>query len=207
VKCAPLLALALFAATSAPSQIIEFESGGLKYQALTHNGITVMFSPLPLHIKGYAVIQVSISNGAPVSWTVRPEDFRFEKTGAGAIQALAARTVVDSLFEKATRGDVIKLVAAYEASLYNNAQIHSTNGYEARRQNAFADLGSNRLKAAAAASAISMVTTKLAPGQSTDGAVFFLSGGKPLGAGRLVVTTAGEEFVFPVEADRPGASK
>jgi hypothetical protein len=207
VKFAHALALALLAATNATAQIIEFESGGLKYQALTHNSVTVMFSPLPLHIKGYAVIQVAISNGAPVSWSVRPEDFRFEKAGGGAIQALAARTVVDSLFEKASRGDVIKLVAAYEASLYNNAQIHSTNGYEARRQNAFADLGSNRLKAAAAASAISMVTTKLAPGQSTDGAVFFASGGKPLGTGRLVVNTAGEVFVFPVEGERSGTAK
>jgi len=207
VKFAPVLVLALLAATSAQPQIIEFESGGLKYQALTRNGVTVMFSPLPLRIKDYAVIQVAISNGAPVSWSVRPEDFRFEKAGGGAIQALAARTVVDSLFERATRGDVIKLVAAYEASLYNNAQIHSTNGYEARRQNAFADLGSNRLKAAAAASAISMVTTKLAPGQSTDGAVFFASQGKPLGPGRLVMSAAGEVFVFPVEAERPATAK
>ena len=141
------------------------------------------------------------------SWTVKPEDFRFEKSAGGAVQAQAARTVVDNFFEKASRGDVIKLVAAYEASLYNNAQIHSTNGYEARRQNAFADLGSNRLKAAAAASAITMVTTKLAPGQSTDGAVFFVNQGKPLGAGRLVVNTAGEEFVFPVDAEKPLAAK
>ena len=92
MKFAPVLALALLAATSAEPQIIEFESGGLKYQALTHNGITVMFSPLPLNIKGYAVIQVAISNGAPVSWNVRPEDFRFEKAGAGVIQALAERS-------------------------------------------------------------------------------------------------------------------
>jgi hypothetical protein len=203
VKFAPLLALAFVTASIAKPQIIEFESGGLKYQALTRNGVTVMFSPLPLRIRDYSVIQVAISNGAPITWTVKPEDFRFEKSGGGTVQALPARTVVDNFFEKAGRGDVIKLVAAYEATLYNNAQIHSTNGYEARRQNAFADLGSNRLKAAAAASAITMVTTKLAPGQSTDGAVFFVSQGKPLGAGQFVVNTAGETFVFPVEAEKP----
>ena len=146
MKVVPLLALALLAAVGAKSQIIEFESGGLKYQALTRNGVTVMFSPLPLHIREYTVIQVAISNGAPITWTVKPEDFRFEKSAGGAVQAQAARTVVDNFFEKASRGDVIKLVAAYEASLYNNAQIHSTNGYEARRQNAFADLGSKDRK-------------------------------------------------------------
>jgi hypothetical protein len=199
----PAVALlwAIAGAPAAQAQIIEFESGGLKYQALTHNGLTIMFSPLSTHIRDYAILQVAISNGSPISWSVRPEDFRFERADGTAIQALAARTVVTTLFDKATRGDVIKLVAAYEASLYNNAQIHSTNGYEARRQNAFADLGSTKLKAAAAASAIAFVTTKLAPGQSTDGAVFYANQGKPLGAGRLIVNAAGEEFVFPVAGD------
>ncbi|MEQ1947585.1 MAG: hypothetical protein ABL995_10370 [Bryobacteraceae bacterium] len=207
MKFVLLLVLALFPVVGAEPQILEFESGGLKYQAMTRNGVTVMFSPLPLRIQNYTIIQVAISNGAPITWTVKPEDFRFEKSSGGAVQASAARTVVDNIFEKAGRGDVIKLVAAYEATLYNNAQIHSTNGYEARRQNAFADLGSNRLKAAAAASAITMVTTKLAPGQSTDGAVFFVSQGKALGAARLVVNTAGETFVFPVDSEKPLTTK
>ena len=47
---------------------------------------------------------------------------------------------------------------------------------------------------AAAASAIALVTTKLMPGQSTDGAVFYPSQGKPLGAGKLIVNAAGETF-------------
>ncbi len=117
-----------------------------------------------------------------------------------------AKTLVNTLFEKAGRGDVIKLIAAYEASLFNNAQIHSTNGYEARRQNAFADIGSSKLKAAAAASAIALVTTKLAPGQSTDGAVFYPNQGKPLGSGKLIVNMAGETFVFPLEDARATAN-
>ena len=64
-------------------------------------------------------------------------------------------------------------------------------------------LGSTKLKAASAASAIALVTTKLAPGQSTDGAVFYPSKGKPLGSGRLIVNAAGEIFEFPVEAEIP----
>ena len=120
-----------------------------------------MFSVLPTRIRDYAVLQMAVSNGSSVSWTVEPEDCTFEKSEGQKIQALPAKTVVNTLFEKAGRGDVIKLIAAYEASLFNNAQIHSTNGYEARRQNAFADIGSSKLKAAAAASAIALVTTKL----------------------------------------------
>ena len=104
--------------------------------------------------------------------------------------------MVNTLFDKAGRGDVIKLIAAYEASLFNNAQIHSTNGYEARRQNAFADIGSSKLKAAAAASAIALVTTKLAPGQSTDGAVFYPNQGKPLGSGKADRQYGGRNFRF-----------
>ena len=32
---------------SANAQLIEFESGGLKYQALTKDGLTIMVAPLP----------------------------------------------------------------------------------------------------------------------------------------------------------------
>jgi hypothetical protein len=196
-----LLALAL--AGGMQSQIIPFESNGLKYKALTKGGVTIMFAQLPTHVRGYAILQVSISNGSPISWTVRPEDFRFEREDGFGIQAFSAKTVVSSLMAKASRGDVTKLVVAYETALYGNAQMHSTNGYESRRQDALAEFGSNRMKAAAAASAIALVTTKLPPGQTTDGAVFYPTNGKPLGAGKLVAEIAGEQFVFPVEPELP----
>lgn len=186
-----------------PAQVIPFDSNGLKYKALTRGGLTIMFAQLPSHVHNYAILQVSISNGSPISWTVRPEDFRFEGDHGVSIQAPPANAVVGVLMAKASRSDVSKLVVAYETALYGNTQMHSTNGYEARRQDALAELGSNRLKAAAAASAIALVTTKLAPGQSTDGAVFYPNGGRPLGPGKLIVEAAGEEFVFPVEAELP----
>jgi hypothetical protein len=53
-----------------------------------------------------------------------------------------------------------------------------------------------RLKAAAAASAIVLVPTKLAPGESTDGAVFFATSGKSHPAGRLKVEAGGQTFLF-----------
>jgi len=197
------LALAAMLGVAGRAQaIIDFESAGLQYKAMTRGGVTVMFSVLPTRIRDYAILQMAVSNGSPISWTVRPEDCTFEKPDGQMIQALPAKTVVGTLVQKGGRGDVIKLVSAYEATLFSNAQIHSTNGYEVRRQNAFAEVGSSRLKAAAAASAIALVTTKLAPGQSTDGAVFYPNQGKALGAGKLIVNMAGEMYVFPVEDPR-----
>jgi hypothetical protein len=199
----PPILLATVLAGVLPAQIIPFESNGLKYKALTRGGLTIMFAQLPTRVHNYAILQVSISNGAPVSWTIRPEDFRFEREDSVTIRAQPAKTVISTLMAKAGRGDVTKLIVAYETALYGNVQMHSTNGYESRRQDALAEFGSNRMKAAAAASAIALVTTKLAPGQSTDGAVFYPSSGKPLGSGRLVVEAAGETFVFPVEQEAP----
>lgn len=197
--CLGLVAIGLISAARA--QIIEFESSGLKYKALTHGGVTIMFATLPLHIRDYAILQISVSNGSPVSWSIKPEDFRFERTDGTAIQALAARIVVDTMREKATRGDVIKLISAYENALYGNTQIHSNNGYESRRQNMLATGGSTKISAAAAASAIALVATKLLPGQSTDGAIFYPNQGRPLGIGHLLVNAAAEMFTFPVDAE------
>jgi len=201
------LFLAFISLTSVRAQVLVFESGGLKYKALTRGGVTIMFAPLPTKVLGYTILQVAISNGSPVSWSFRPEDFRFEQDGGQRIQAVSAGTVVKQLLDHASRGDVGRLISAYEAALFGNAKVHSTNGYESRRQDYLA-LGSTKLKAASAASAIALVTTKLSPGQSTDGAVFYPSKGKPLGAGRLVVDAAAEMFEFPVDADvQPRASR
>ncbi len=195
-----LLLLAALPMAGLNAQVLEFESGGLKYKALTRGGVTIMFAPLPTRILGYSILQVAISNGSPVSWSFKPEDFRFERDSGQKIQAVSAGTVVKQLLDHASRGDVGRLITAYEAALFGNAQVHSTNGYESRRQDYLA-VGSTRLKAAAAASAIALVTTKLEPGQSTDGAVFYPSGGKALGSGKLVVSAAGEVFEFPIEAE------
>ena len=194
-----LPAIVLFIA-AAHAQVIEFQSGGLKYKALTHNGVTVMVAPIAMRVHDYAILQVSISNGSPVSWAVKAEDFRFERADGSSIQGVPAREVVDTLMEKASRGDVMKLMSAYESTLYGNSQFHSTNGFEVRRQNMMAH-GSTKLTAAAAASAIVLASMKLLPGQSTDGAVFFPNQNKPLGAGKLVGDTAGEIFTFPLDAE------
>ncbi len=195
-----LLAAVLFTG-ALHAQIIEFESGGLKYRTLTRGGVTIMWAHLPMHIRDYAVLQVAISNGSPVSWQVKPQDFKFEKSEGGIMAALPAATVVQQLMDHASRGDVIKLITAYENALYGNTHVHSTNGYEERRQNAQAELGGGKLRAAAAASAIAFVPSKLLPGQSTDGAIFFSNAGKPLGAGKLTANAAGEIFEFPVELE------
>ena len=191
-----IAALLLF---SAAAQVIEFESNGLQYQTLTRNGVTVMFAHMPSHVREYSILQVAVSNGAKAPFIIRPEDFSFTRNDGTVIRGASARHVVDSLMVKGNRGDVIKLVSAYEMSLYGMSRMRSTNGYEQRRQQALAEVSNTKIKAAAAASAIALVLTKLGGGQSTDGAVFFPTEGKPLGSGRLVVKNSGGDFEFNAE--------
>ncbi|MBC7928379.1 MAG: hypothetical protein H7039_22280 [Bryobacteraceae bacterium] len=194
-----LLCLAAFSTLSTVAQIIEFESNGLKYQALTRDGLTIMVAGLPAHVRDYAVIQVAVSNGAKKIYTVRPEDFLFLREDGAEIIPVPPREVVNSLSERASRSDVVKLVTSYENSIYGNTQYKGTNGYEQRRQSAMTDFTSTRLRAAAAASAIAFVNTKLPPGQSTDGAIFYPASGKsPLGGTIRVRTVGGLVYEFPL---------
>jgi hypothetical protein len=193
----------LLASRVMSAQVIDFESGGLKYKTLTRNGVTIMFAHLPAQVREYSIMQVAVSNGSQVPWVVRTEDFVFEKPDGTRLTPSRPRNVVNELVEKAGKSDVIKLVATYEIGLYGLSRLQSTNGYEVRRQNAFAELTSAKLKAAAAASAIAFVDTKLKPGESTDGAIFYSNNGKALGHGKLYVRAAGELFEFPSEPLAP----
>jgi hypothetical protein len=184
-------------ATGGFAQVIEFESNGLKYQTLTKNGLTIMFASIPSNLKGYSVLQVAVSNGSKNHYSVDPEDFVFHAEDGVHVRAMAPRQVVKRMLDKANRDDVIKLVATYEIGLYGLSRIQSTSGYEQRRQSAIAEFGGGRLKAAAAASAIAFVKTKLAPGESTDGAVFYFpERGPTLGRGKITVKAAGQVFEF-----------
>jgi hypothetical protein len=184
---------------SLPGQVIQFESNGLKYQTLTKRGVTVMYAHLPVHVRDFIILQVDVSNGSPGPYTIRPEDFTFVREDGIAVRAWPANAVVGLLIEKGGRSDVIKLVSTYESALYGIPHMRSTNGYEARRQAALAEVSSTKLKAAAAASAIVLVQTKLTPGESTDGAIFLAVEGKELGPGRLVVRTNTDTFQFQPE--------
>jgi len=186
-------------ATNLPPEVpVQFESHGMEYDALTHEGITVMFTHLPPHIKDFSIIQVMVTNGSLVSWTVKPSDFTFIRQDGTVLPSVSADYVVESLQHKASRSDVIKLQLLYEDSIYALQNFRSTNGYEKRREAAMAMFVNREFKAAAAASAITMIPTKLKPSDSTDGAVFFENRGKEksLGPGRLVVRTCGQTFVF-----------
>jgi len=182
---------------------IEFESHGLEYDALTKNGITVMFAPLPPHVKDFNIVQITVTNGSLVSWTVKPSDFSITRQDGASLPSVAADDVIESLLEKASHNDVIKLQLLYESSIYALANYRPTNGYEKRREAAMAQFVNPRFKAAAAASAITMVPMKLKSGDSTDGAVFFenKTKDKSLGPGRLVAHTCGETFVFDLPAE------
>ncbi len=186
------LAACLLAATAAAhAQVIEYEANGLKYQTATRKGLTVIVTHLPNHVAGFGLLQVSISNGSQIFWTVKPEDFSYVRQ-EGVLTALSAGQVVDILLDRGSHADVVKLVASYESTLYGIPHMRSTNGYEQRRQNAMSYGVSSRLKAAATASAIALAQTRLAPGQSTDGAVFMT-------LTHEVKTLAGGHIVFRCE--------
>lgn len=184
--------------TGKDSAPIEFQSHGLDYEALTKNGITVMFAALPQHISDFNVVQVTVTNGSLVSWTVKATDFNFTRHDGTVLVPMSADYVVETLLQKANRNDVIKLQLLYENTIYALSNFRSTNGYEQRREAAMAQFVNRGFKAAAAASAITFVATKLKPGDSTDGAVFLenRTKEKSLGAGRFVAHSCGEVFVF-----------
>jgi hypothetical protein len=204
--CLLVLLCALLAQPS-QAQVIEFESGGLQYQTLTREGLTIMLARLPATLRSYSVIQVSVANGSADEIVVRPEDFHFETSTGRTFSALPARTVVRDFIRNPNRDDVIKLVGTYEMSLYGmNPRANARNGYESRRRSAIAELSFKNLKAAAAASAIAFVQTTLPPGDTTDGAVFFPSSQGPLQNGRVVVKTEGGlEFRFNLFREIPAS--
>ncbi len=188
-----------------PETPVQFESRGMDYDALTHEGITVMFAHLPPHIKDFSILQVTVTNGSLVSWTVKPSDFTFVRQDGTVLPSLSADYVVESLLVKASRNDVIKLQLLYEDSIYALQNYRATNGYEKRRQAAMAMFVNREFKAAAAASAITLAPIKLKPSDSTDGAVFFENRKeKSLGPGRLIVRTCGQTFVFQTFGDVKG---
>lgn len=187
--------------TQAPP--IVFESHGLEYEAITKNGITVMFAQLPSRLKEFDIVQVTVTNGSLVSWTARPSDFSFVKQDGAALNAVSADYVVAELMQHANRDDVIKLQLLYENSIYGLSNYRSTNGYEKRREAAMAQFVNRGFKAAAEASSIAFVPIKLRTGDSTDGAVFFENRTKEknMGAGRFIARTCGETFTFETYAE------
>jgi len=189
--------LSALLAIAAPAQVIQFESNGLRYQTLTRSGVTIMFAHLPRHLHEYAIIQVAVSNGSAGPYVIRPEDFNIDCADGTVVRGAPAHDIVEMLMQKGSGGDVVKLVTTYEAGVYGNPHFKSTNGYETRRQAALA-VSATRLRAAAAASAIALVQTRLAPGESTDGAVFFAEA-KLLVGGKLIVRTNTDVFQFNAE--------
>lgn len=187
--------VALAASIPAGTQVIEFEQNGLKYQTLTRGDVTVMFAHLPQHLKGYAMLQAAIANGSKLPCTVRPEDFSYVRHEQ-ELPGTPANTIVKMLMDKGDHEDVVKLTLAYESVLYGFNRMKVTNGYEMRRQNFLSYGISARLKAAAEASAIVLVQTKLKPGESTDGALFFRNDAKTFTGGHMICRVNGEVFTF-----------
>jgi len=188
--------LGLLAAVAAQAQVIEFYSNGLRYQTMTKDGLTVMYAEMPLQVRGYAVLQVAVINGTDSLYVVQPIAFSYQVADGRVVQATGENDVVSELQQHGGRNEVIKLVTTYERALSGAERIRSNNGYEQRRQAALAMGGPAGLRAAAAASAIAFVRTRLRPKDSTDGAVFFPNEGRPLGPGTMRATIGDVVFEF-----------
>src|SRR3954464_14943694 len=111
-------------AVPAAAQALEFESGGLKYHALTKAGVTVMVAPLPTRILGYAILQVAVSNGSVEKQQVLSEKFQFRPAiGGKPIPAISATAVVNDVLNRGSRGDVGRLIGVYEEALFGNVNL------------------------------------------------------------------------------------
>jgi hypothetical protein len=112
--------------------VIEFESGGLKYQALTRNSVTVMFAHLPSHVHEYAILQVAISNGAKIYYTVTPENFVYYREDGTAIEPTPARDVVKTAPAASKEGGM-DVREKRTPRLSTGARPHPLTAAEARR--------------------------------------------------------------------------
>lgn len=189
------VALLVTASFRLSAQVIRFESNGMDYQVQTRRGLTLMCAPMPLTTGGYALMHVAISNGSRETWQVEAVDFAFEFSDGTVVRAVSEHEVIGQFFRRAGRSELLKLQAAYEKALYNNQFLRPNNSYEKRRLSALA-IGPKGLKASAAAAAITFVSSKIAPGGSADGAVFFPTDGRELGRGRMVAILETESFEF-----------
>ena len=197
----PRLSLAVLCSI-ASAQVIEFESGGLIYQTLTKNGLTIMFAQLPSHIREYGVIQVAVTNGSSKAMSLKLDDFTWIRADGSVMRPTSPRKVVQEFLDKGGRSEVVRLVSAYEQGLYGMKNLRASSGYEQRRLSALAEVNSAKLKAAAAASAIIFVPTKLVPGETADGAIFLVTQGKLLGSGKLRVLTNAMLFEFNLTEEK-----
>ncbi len=189
-----------FATAAAPvtSQVIRFESNGMHYRVMTREGLTLMCAPMPFRTSRYAVMHAALSNGSSETWQVDTTNFAFEFDAGTLVNAVPERSVVEGFFRTAGRSELLKLQTAYEKVLYNNQYVRPNNSYEKRRLSALA-FGPKGLKASAAAAAITFASGKLGPGDSTDGALFFPTDGRPLEKGRIVATIESSRFEFTFE--------
>jgi hypothetical protein len=194
-----VLAFALAGLAHASAQVIEFETDGLRYQSLTRKGITVMCARLPVQLKEYALVEIAITNGSDMYATLKPEDFTYYRADGRSVTATSADNVVSMILEHGNHGDLVKLVSTYETAIYAIPNMKLENGYQKRRESALGEGANEKFQAAAAASAIALVESRVAPGQSTDGAVFFPMDGKNFPPGRIIVHSAGEVWEFNPE--------
>src|SRR5277367_3308062 len=92
-----------------PAQVIEYETQGIKHQTLTRGGVTIMFATTRAHVHEYAMLQVSVSNGAQIYSSIHAQDFSFQRADGNVLRAEQPDEVVKILLDRASPADVQKL--------------------------------------------------------------------------------------------------
>ena len=135
---------------------IEFTSHGLEYEALPKRASRDVRVPAATHQR-FQYYSGHRNHGSPVSWTVKPADFSFVRQDGVVLASVSADQVVESMLQKAGRNDVIKLQLLYEDSIMRYRIFARQTDTSSAREAAMAQFVDRGFKAAAAASAITMV--------------------------------------------------
>lgn len=179
-----LLIAALLAATAASTlqqrptapPAIEVPYKGRTFSMASRDGVTVMIAPLERTILDYSTAQVWISNNTARSLPIAPQGFT-ATVESGATSAAAQDTMVLNDIRRHSSGrDIEELVRAYESMLLGLPDEKAMGYYEQRKRAALSSGGKQR--AAIMANVIILPETRLRPGETIDGTLFFHQPGK-----------------------------
>ena len=142
----------------------------------SREGVTVMIAPLERTILEYSTAQVWISNNSGRPLPIAPQWFAASLEGGASSAAVQDTVVLSDIRKHASGRDIEELVRAYESLLLGLPDEKAVGYYEQRKRAAMASGG--KMRAAIMANVIILPETRLRPGETIDGTLFFRAGGK-----------------------------
>lgn len=142
----------------------------------SRDGVTVMIAPLERTILEYSTAQVWISNNSPRALPIAPQGFTATVEGGASFTAAQDTVVLNDIRRHASGRDIEELVQAYESMLLGLPDEKAMGYYEQRKRAAMSSGG--KMRAAIMANVIILPETRLRPGETIDGTLFFRQPGK-----------------------------